>query len=41
MDFEINAPGHGNNGVDGLDAKEKRYLRGKLNLLVNYQLSTH
>ena len=28
MDRAINAPGHGNNVVDGLNSKVKRYLKG-------------
>ena len=35
MDHAINEPGHGNNFVDGLNATDKRYLKGKWNLLVN------
>ena len=35
MDSAINAPGHGNNVVDGLNAIGKRYLKGKWKLLVN------
>ena len=35
MDCAINAPYHGNNVVDGLNATAKRYLKGKCNLLVN------
>ena len=34
-DFTIDAPGHGNNVVDGINMTEKRYLKGKLNLLVS------
>ena len=30
----INAPGHGNNVVYGLNATEKLYLKGKLELMV-------
>ena len=29
MDHEINAPGHGNNVFDGINAMRKRYLKGK------------
>ena len=29
-DRAINAPGHGNNVVDGLNATEKHYLNGKM-----------
>ena len=32
-DLTINAPGHGNNVVDGLNATEKRYLKGKMELI--------
>ena len=35
MDRAINTPGHGKNVVDGLNATEKRYLKGKWNLWVN------
>ena len=28
-DISINSPGHGNNVVDGLNAKYKLYLKGK------------
>ena len=28
MDHAINAPGHGNNVVDGLNATDKHYLKG-------------
>ena len=28
MDQAMNAPGHGNNVVDGLNATRKRYLKG-------------
>ena len=31
----INSPVHENNFVDGLNATEKSYLKGKLKLLVN------
>ena len=34
MGTEIIAPGHANNVVDGLNAKDNRYLKGKFNLLV-------
>ena len=34
-DREINAPGHGKNVVDGINATDKRYLKGKWNLLLN------
>ena len=30
MDSAINAPGHGNNVADGMNAMEKRYLKGKM-----------
>ena len=33
INFEINAPGHGKNDVDGLSATEKRYLREQVELL--------
>ena len=39
MDGSINAPGHGENVFDGLNATGKRYLKGKLNLLVNYKVT--
>ena len=32
-DHAINAPGHGNNVVDGLNATEKRYLKGEMELI--------
>ena len=35
MDSSINEPGHGENVVDGLNAADKRYLKGKSKLLVN------
>ena len=35
MDIAINAPVHGNNVVDALNATDKRYLTEKLNLLIN------
>ena len=34
-DRAINAPGHGNNFVDGINATERSHLKGKWNLLVN------
>ena len=33
MDRTINAPGHGNNVVDGLNATGKRYLKGEMELM--------
>ena len=33
MDFKINALGHGNNFVDGLNATEKSYLKGGMELM--------
>ena len=33
MDCTINAPGHGNNVVDGLNAMDKRYLKGEIELI--------
>ena len=30
MDSAINAPDHGNNFVDGLNATDKRYLKEKM-----------
>ena len=33
MDREINEPGHGNNVVDGLNAMDKHYLKGKIKLV--------
>ena len=33
MDFAINVPGHGNNFVDGLNATDKKYLKGKKELI--------
>ena len=33
MDRAINAPGHGNNVVDALNATEKRYLKGEMELM--------
>ena len=34
MDRAINAPGHGNNVVDGLNATNTGYLKGKMELIV-------
>ena len=34
MNKEINAPSHVKNAVDDLNATDKRYLKGKWNLLV-------
>ena len=39
MDRAINAPGHGKNVVDWLNETDKRDLKGKLNLLVNYDVN--
>ena len=33
MDLAINAPGHGNNVVDGINATEKRYLKEQMELI--------
>ena len=33
MDISINAPGHGNNIVDGINATKKCYLRGEMELI--------
>ena len=33
MDHAINAPGHGNNVIDGINEMDKRYLKGKLELI--------
>ena len=33
MDRVINAPVHGNNAVDGLNAMGKRYLKGQMELI--------
>ena len=33
MDRAINTPGHGNNVVDGMNATDKRYLKGKMKLM--------
>ena len=33
MDLSINAPGHGNNVVDVLNATYKRYLKGKMEII--------
>ena len=33
MDHAINAPGHENNAIDGLNATEKRYLKGKMEFI--------
>ena len=42
MHRAINAPGHGNNLVYGINAIDKHYLREKnWNLWVNYQVTTH
>ena len=35
MDSAINVPGHGNNVFDGINATEKRPLKGKWKLLLN------
>ena len=37
----LNTRGHGNNFDDGLNATEKFYLKGKWNLLLDYQVTTH
>ena len=34
-DNAIDAPGHVKNVIDGLNATDKRYLKGEWNLLVN------
>ena len=34
MDRSINAPGHRKNSVYGLNATEKRYLKGKMEIMV-------
>ena len=33
MDRAVNAKGHGNNVVDGLNTTDKRYLKGKMELI--------
>ena len=33
MDHAINAPCHGNNVVDGLNATDKNYLKGRMELI--------
>ena len=33
MDSAVNAPGHGNNVVDGLNAIEKYYLKKQMELI--------
>ena len=33
MDCAINAPGHGNNVVDGINATDTRYLKQKMELI--------
>ena len=33
MDRVINAPGHGNNVVYGLNAEDKRYLKGEMEIM--------
>ena len=33
MDSVINAPGHGNNVVDGLNATDKHYFKGEMELI--------
>ena len=33
MDRKINTPGHGNSFVDGLNATDKLYLRGEMELI--------
>ena len=35
MDFSINASGHGNNVVGGINAMKKKIGRGKWNRLIN------
>ena len=35
IDLAMNAPGHGNNVVYGLNETDKHDLKGKWNLLVN------
>ena len=37
MDLAINAPGHGNNVVDGINATYKRYLKGEMELIVKLE----
>ena len=32
-DHVINSPGHGNNVVDGINATDKRYLKGKMEVI--------
>ena len=39
IDCAINALGHGNDFVDGINATKKLYLNGKWNLLLNYQVT--
>ena len=40
MDWAVNAPGHGNNIVDGINATDKLYLKGEMELMgklsINY-----
>ena len=33
MDHTINAPGHGNNVIDGINTEDKRYLKGKMEII--------
>ena len=33
MDCAINEPGHGNNFIDGINATDKHYLKGKKELI--------
>ena len=39
MDLEINAPFHGNNDVDGINAMYKPYLKGEMEVIG--KLSSH
>ena len=33
MDHTINAPGHGNNVIDGINTEDKRYLKGGMEII--------
>ena len=41
MYHAINALSHGKTVVGGLNATEKRFLKGKWNIMINYQLTTN
>ena len=37
IDLAINAPGHGNNALYGLNATDKRYLKGEIELMGKWE----